>query len=40
MGDPEELKAFLSKVPPPIPVLYPGLVTENEVRMIAAFLKK
>jgi alcohol dehydrogenase (cytochrome c) len=40
LGDPEELKTFLTKVPPPMPVLYPGLLSEDEVRMIAAFLKE
>jgi hypothetical protein len=39
LGDPDMLKAFLSGVPPPMPVLYPGLLTDDDVREIAAFLK-
>ena len=39
LGDPEELKTFLEHVPPPMPVFYPGLLSEDDVRMIAAHLK-
>src|SRR5271156_1644244 len=39
LGDPEELKTFLEHVPPPMPVFYPGLLSENDVEMIAAHLK-
>jgi alcohol dehydrogenase (cytochrome c) len=39
LGDPEVLKRFLANVPPPMPVLYPGLLTGKEVGMIAEYLK-
>jgi len=39
LGDPEELKTFLEHVPPPMPVFYPGLLSEDDVRMIAGYLK-
>jgi mono/diheme cytochrome c family protein len=39
LGDPEVLKRFLANVPPPMPVLYPGLLDDGDVRMIAAYLK-
>ncbi|HEY6301884.1 MAG TPA: PQQ-binding-like beta-propeller repeat protein [Terriglobales bacterium] len=39
LGDPEVLKTFLANVPPPMPVLYPGLMTDDEVGMIAEFMK-
>lgn len=39
LGDPEELKSFLKNVPPPMPVLYPGLLSDDDVRMIAGYLK-
>jgi alcohol dehydrogenase (cytochrome c) len=39
LGDPESLKAFLSSVPPPMPILYPGLLDEDDIRAIAAYLK-
>jgi mono/diheme cytochrome c family protein len=39
LGDPAALKAFLANVPPFMPVLYPGLLKEDEVRMIAEYLK-
>src|SRR5262249_23205489 len=38
LGDPRMLKAFLSAVPPPMPVLYPGLLTDADVQEIAAYL--
>ena len=40
MGDPKNLKAFLKTVPPPMPILYPGLLEDDEVDMVAAFLKQ
>ena len=30
LGDREVLKRFLTKVPPPLAALYPGLVSEDE----------
>lgn len=39
VGDPEVLKRYLANVPPPMPVLYPGLLTDDEVAQIAGFLK-
>ena len=39
VGDPAVLKRFLANVPPPMPVLYPGLLTDEEVELIAGFLK-
>lgn len=39
LADPELLKQFLATVPPPMPHLYPGLLTDNEVQLIADFLK-
>jgi alcohol dehydrogenase (cytochrome c) len=39
LGDPATLKTFLANVPPPMPVLYPALLTDQEVGMIAAYLK-
>jgi alcohol dehydrogenase (cytochrome c) len=39
LGDPEVLKRYLANVPPPMPVLYPGLLTDDEVTQIAGFLK-
>ena len=40
LGDPDQLKAFLTNVPPPMPALYPGMLTDDDVAMIAAYLKK
>lgn len=40
MGDPENLKAFLKSVQPPMPIVYPGLLEDKDVEMIAAYLKK
>jgi hypothetical protein len=37
--DPELLKEFLKTVPPPMPRLYSGVLTETEVEMIAEFMK-
>lgn len=39
LGDPATLKRFLANVPPPMPVLYPGLLTDEEVDMIAGYMK-
>jgi alcohol dehydrogenase (cytochrome c) len=39
LGDPRVLKAFLSSVPPPMPIVYPGLLDEKDVESIAAYLK-
>jgi outer membrane protein assembly factor BamB/mono/diheme cytochrome c family protein len=39
LADPELLKSSLSMVTPPMPHLYPGLVEEKEVEMIAEALK-
>ena len=38
-GNPEALKAFLAYVPPPMPRLYPGLLSDEDVRLIAERLK-
>ncbi len=38
-GNPEALEAFLAYVPPPMPRLYPGLLSEEDVRLIAQRLK-
>ena len=39
MGDPENLKAFLKSVPPPMPIVYPGLLEDKDVEKLAAFIK-
>ena len=39
LADPELLKQFLATVPPPMPRLYPGLLTDNDVKLIADYLK-
>lgn len=39
MGDVSVLKRFLANVPPPMPILYPGLLTDDEVGLIADFIK-
>ena len=38
-ADPALLKAFLATVPPPMPRLYPGFLDDNDVDMIAAYLR-
>jgi alcohol dehydrogenase (cytochrome c) len=38
-GNPKALKAFLAYVPPPMPRLYPGLLSDEDVRLIAEYLK-
>ncbi len=40
LGDPAALKAFLEYIPPPMPRLYPGLLTDRDVDTIAAYLRK
>jgi alcohol dehydrogenase (cytochrome c) len=39
LADPEALKHFLATVPPPMPRLYPGVLTDDEVELIAGYLK-
>jgi alcohol dehydrogenase (cytochrome c) len=39
LSDTEVLKRFLANVPPPMPVLYPGLMNDEEVGMIAGYMK-
>jgi glucose dehydrogenase len=39
LADPELLKQFLKNVPPPMPHLYPGVLTDDEVKLLADFLK-
>jgi alcohol dehydrogenase (cytochrome c) len=39
LADPALLKEFLATVPPPMPRLYPGLLTEHDVELIAAYLQ-
>jgi alcohol dehydrogenase (cytochrome c) len=39
LADPELLKQFLATVPPPMPRLYPGVLEEKDVEMLAQFLK-
>ncbi len=38
-GNPAALKAFLAYVPPPMPRLYPGLLNNEDVDLIARYLK-
>lgn len=38
-GNPEALKAFLAYVPPPMPRLYPGLLSDADVELIAEHLR-
>jgi alcohol dehydrogenase (cytochrome c) len=38
-GNSEALKAFLAYVPPPMPRLYPGLLSDEDVELIAKHLK-
>lgn len=40
LADPALLKTFLATVPPPMPRLYPGFLNDNDVDMIAAYLRK
>jgi alcohol dehydrogenase (cytochrome c) len=39
LADPELLKTFLMTVLPPMPHLYPGLLDDDDVRELAAYLK-
>jgi len=39
LANPTLLKEFLATVPPPMPRLYPGVLEENEVEMVADFLR-
>jgi alcohol dehydrogenase (cytochrome c) len=39
LADPALLKQFLKTVPPPMPHLYPGLLTDDEVTLLAGYLK-
>jgi alcohol dehydrogenase (cytochrome c) len=39
LGDPELLKQFLATVRPPMPLLYPGVLDDSEVQMIADYLR-
>jgi alcohol dehydrogenase (cytochrome c) len=39
LSDPELLKQFLSSVAPPMPRLYPGVLQDKDVELIAEFLK-
>lgn len=39
LADPVLLKQFLATVPPPMPRLYPDLLTDNDVELIADYLK-
>jgi alcohol dehydrogenase (cytochrome c) len=39
LADPALLKQFLATVPPPMPRLYPGLLTGDEVTLLAGYLK-
>lgn len=36
---PEALKTFLKTVPPPMPILYPGLLNDHDVELIAEHMK-
>ena len=39
LADPELLKRFLSSVPPPMPRLYPGVVNDDDVRLLAEWFR-
>jgi alcohol dehydrogenase (cytochrome c) len=38
LADPVLLKQFLATVPPPMPRLYPGVLTDNDVELLAGYL--
>ena len=38
LADPALLKQFLATVPPPMPRLYPGVLTDNDVEALAGYL--
>jgi alcohol dehydrogenase (cytochrome c) len=40
LANPALLKTFLATVPPPMPRLYPGFINDNDVEMIAAYLRE
>ena len=40
LADPALLKKFLATVPPPMPRLYPDFVNDNDVEMIAKYLRE
>jgi mono/diheme cytochrome c family protein len=40
LADPELLKLFLQDVLPPMPHLYPGVLDDDDVKLIAKFLRK
>jgi cytochrome c553 len=39
LSDPDLLKRFLATVPPPMPVLYPDVLDDDDVRMLAEYLR-
>jgi mono/diheme cytochrome c family protein len=39
LADPDLLKQFLETVPPPMPRLYPGVLTDSDVELVADYLK-
>ena len=39
LADPELLKRFLSSVPPPMPRLYPSVVNDDDVRLLAEWFR-
>jgi mono/diheme cytochrome c family protein len=39
LGDPEVLKTFLQNPPAPMPRLYPGLLDDDDISLIADYLK-
>jgi hypothetical protein len=39
LADPELLKSFLASVPPPMPHLYPGVLNDDDVRLLAEYLR-
>jgi mono/diheme cytochrome c family protein len=39
LADPRRLEKFLASVPDPMPKLYPGLLNQSDVRLIANYLK-
>jgi alcohol dehydrogenase (cytochrome c) len=39
LTDPQRLKAFLELVPPPMPKLYPGLLTDEDIELLVGYFK-
>jgi alcohol dehydrogenase (cytochrome c) len=39
LGDPELLKSFLTNVPPPMPRLYPSVLNDDDVRLLAEWFR-